>query len=532
MKFSHLLKHGIGCALLLVLASTSLPAQTTPEITSWKLNKTGVTGYGGFPADIQKVQYSANYVYVSASGIPSYSIGPWAMNPNTPGNQSKIFKFPRNPQPKSGTKTTVGLGTIGVFINGVPMYNGDDGMTYNNNGVWKRNAYVFEGVSFDACAGHADQGKNYHHHIYPSCLQAIEASKHSPIIGFAFDGYPVYGPYAYSNTNGTGTIKRMTPSYQKRTITSRTTLAGSTTVLSTAQQGPVVSAQYPIGSFLQDFEFIQGSGDLDAYNGRFAITPEYPNGIYAYYVTVEADNKTPVYPFIVGLEYYGTPESANLGPNGAKTAPTEAVTEFSGVVATPSASLSVTSLAFGSTTVGMNKVLSYTLSASNLASNVVITAPNGFGLSTAQNGTFAQSLTLTPASGTVAQTTVFVRFAPTQSGSFVGNITHVSGSTTFSSIGLTASATPVSVQASNDTGVRIFPNPTSTLLTVQVPVAQSALVNISLRNALGQTLLSIQETMPTGTYTKNLDLTSFPAGVYFVEVVRGGQSMIEKVFKQ
>lgn len=533
MSTRRLTTHSIGLAILILFQSIShyeiIFAQTTPEITAWKLNKTGTTGYGGNPADIQKVQYSTNYVYVNASGIPSYTIGTWAMNPNTAANKNWVFKIPRNPQPRSGTKVTVGLGKIGVFVNGVPMYNADDGMSYNNNQTWKRNAYYFEKVSFDACSGHPDQSSTYHHHIYPTCLQAIDASKHSALVGFSFDGYPVYGPYAYANTNGTGGLKRMTPSYQKRNITTRTTLPGSTTVLAASLQGPVVSTQYPLGCFLQDYEFIQGSGDLDAYNGRFAVTPEYPNGVYAYYVTVDADH-IPVYPFILGLQYYGTPETASISGNAN---PTEAVTEYTGTVATPGASISLTSLAFGSTTVGMNKVLSYTISASNLASNVAITAPTGFGLSTTQNGSFTQTLTLTPASGTVTQTTVFVRFAPTQSGSFTGNITHSSGTTSFANIALKASATPVGVQSGNDAGVRIFPNPANTLITVQVPVQQSVQVSISLRNALGQTLLSVQETQPAyGVFSKNLDLTNFPAGVYFVEVQRGQQSIIEKVIKQ
>lgn len=533
MKIFYSLRVSAARAVLLTILLTvgariTTSAQTTPEITTWKLNKTGATGFNGLPADIQKVQYSATYVYVNASGIPSYTIGAWPMNPNTAANKNWKFKIPRNPQ-AAATKVTVGLGKIGTFVNGVPMYNADDGMTYNSVvGGWKRNAYFFESVSFDACSGHPDQSSTYHHHIYPSCLQSIDATKHSPLVGFSFDGFPVYGPYAYASTNGTGALKRMTPSYQTRNITVRTTFPGSTTVLEASKQGPAVSTQYPIGSFLQDYEFVQGSGDLDAYNGRFAVTPEYPNGVYAYYVTVDASHK-PVYPYILGLQYYGTPETASISGNAT---PTEAVTDFTGVVVTPSASLSVTSLAFGSTTVGMNKVLSYTASASNLASNLVITAPSGFGLSTTQNGTFAQSLTLIPASGALAQTTVFVRFAPTQSGTFTGNITHVSGSTTFSSIGLTASATPVGVRASNEAGVRIFPNPANTLLTVQVPMPQSALVRVFLRNALGQTLLSLQETAPTGIYSKNLDLTQFPAGVYFVEVLRAGESSMEKVVKQ
>ncbi len=533
MTTRHLPTYRIALAILFAFQSIcihgSISAQTTPEITSWKLNKTGATGYNGLPADVQKVQYSATYVYINASGIPSYTIGSWPMNPNTAGNRNWKFKIPRNPQPAT-TKVTVGLGKIGTFINGVPMYNADDGMTYNGvMGGWKRNAYYFESVSFDACSGHPDQSSTYHHHIYPTCLQSIDATKHSPLVGFSFDGFPVYGPYAYTNTNGTGALKRMTPSYQTRNITARTTFPGSTTVLEASKQGPTVSTQYPIGSFLQDYEFVQGSGDLDAYNGRFAVTPEYPNGVYAYYITVDASHK-PVYPFILGLQYYGTPETASISGNAN---PSEAVTEYTGTVATPSASISLTSLAFGSTTVGMNKVLSYTVSASNLTTNLVVTAPTGFGLSTTQNGSFTQTLTLSPASGTLAQTTVFVRFAPTQAGSFSGNITHVSGTTSFANIALTASATPVGVQSGNDIGVRIFPNPANTLITVQVPVQQSGQVSISLLNALGQTLLSVQETQSSNSvFSKNLDLASFPVGVYFVEVQHGGQSILEKIIKQ
>ncbi|MGB4851443.1 MAG: hypothetical protein WBQ38_03935, partial [Ignavibacteria bacterium] len=66
-----------------VLTGTFVNGQITPEIYSWKQNTTGVTGYNGIPADVQQVFYSANYAYVKCTGIPSYTIGPWAMNPNT-----------------------------------------------------------------------------------------------------------------------------------------------------------------------------------------------------------------------------------------------------------------------------------------------------------------------------------------------------------------------------------------------------------------------------------------------------------------
>ena len=107
--------------------------QTDPIITSWK--KSNGTGYSGITADVDKVQYSANYVYVHTSGIPSYSIGPWANNPNTPKNMDATYKFTRNPTAAS-TKTATPMGHIGILINGVALYNPQDGYSYNNLGAF------------------------------------------------------------------------------------------------------------------------------------------------------------------------------------------------------------------------------------------------------------------------------------------------------------------------------------------------------------------------------------------------------------
>src|SRR5947207_11247953 len=73
-----------------IVAALALPvavhAGTTdsPELASWKLNTTGLTGYNGLPADVQNVRYSSSSVYVNCSSIPEYGIGPWPGNPNTP----------------------------------------------------------------------------------------------------------------------------------------------------------------------------------------------------------------------------------------------------------------------------------------------------------------------------------------------------------------------------------------------------------------------------------------------------------------
>jgi hypothetical protein len=140
--------------------------------------------------------------------------------------------------------------------------------------VWKRNAYVWEGVSFDSCNGHADAGGNYHIHVNPVCMYTTSSSSHSPLIGYMFDSYPIYGPYGYSSANdSTSSIKRMVSGYSTRSITLRTSLANGT-VLSSNYYGPPVNTTYPLGSYLQDYEYMSTSGDLDEYNGRWCATPE------------------------------------------------------------------------------------------------------------------------------------------------------------------------------------------------------------------------------------------------------------------
>lgn len=302
-------------------------AQLTPEVTSWILNTTGETGYGGIVSNIEQVQYSANYVYVSASCIPGYDIGPWPGNPNTPVNQNFVYKITRHPLANTGTAIGTPLGHIGVWTNGVSIFNAKDAMSYQNKGIWNQNAIMVEGSSFDNCLGHPAPNGEYHHHLNPPCLyNDKDSSHHSPIIGFAFDGFPVYGTFGFSNTDGSGKIRRMESSYRMRNISDRTTLPDGT-ILSSGDFGPAISAQYPFGYYIEDFEYIKGFGDLDEHNGRFCVTPEYPNGTYAYFVTLDSTG-TASYPYTLGLTYFGTVPSGNTGPGSGHNTITESVTTY------------------------------------------------------------------------------------------------------------------------------------------------------------------------------------------------------------
>jgi len=363
-------------ALLLFLgfSISGLFAQTNPAITGWLRNTTGITGRhyvsgnstpitDAVQANVQTVQYDANWAYVSATGIPAYITGPFLDgNPSLATAQNKIFKIPLNPTQNTGTLTATTGGNIGIFINGVALFDYRDGVSWKNStsslcggpivgctgdGKWNRDAVVGERLGFDCSKAHPAMG-NYHHHQNPSAfnldinvisticstypsdgLYTINPNQHSPLLGYAYDGFPIYGAYAYANTNGTGGIVRMKSGYQLRNITTRTVWADGTDVL----DGPAVSTTYPLGYFREDYEFVAHPNDasyLDEHNGRFCITPEYPNGIYCYFATVDANHNS-AYPYVVGPTFYGnkTATTVTTVPAGATTYnPALAITNF------------------------------------------------------------------------------------------------------------------------------------------------------------------------------------------------------------
>jgi len=312
---------------ILLLTSTAYAQRSGPEVTSWLINPGGQSGHNGIPSNVQRVQYSSANVYVSCTCIPGYDIGPWVGNPNEAANQDFTFKITRTPQRNTGTPVATPLGHIGVWSNGVSVFNAKDARSYNNAGVWNQNAIVVEGPSFDTCLGHPAPNGEYHHHLNPRCLyDDRDSSRHSPIIGYAFDGFPIYGAYGFASADGTGGITRMRSTYRLRSITDRTTLAGGQT-LPVAQQGPAISARYPLGYYIEDYEVVPGSGDLDEHNGRVCITPEYPDGTYAYFVTLDEDGSA-AYPYTLGPTYYGTVPPGNTGPQSGHNTPTEAVVTY------------------------------------------------------------------------------------------------------------------------------------------------------------------------------------------------------------
>ena len=71
-----------------------------------------------------------------------------------------------------------------------------------------------------------------------------------------------------------------------------------------------------MGTYIEDYEYVEGLGDLDQYNGRFCVTPEYPAGIYAYFTALDGTTGNPKFPYFVGPNYYSQAEDVNWKGNG------------------------------------------------------------------------------------------------------------------------------------------------------------------------------------------------------------------------
>jgi YHYH protein/Secretion system C-terminal sorting domain len=340
----------------ILLASIMCTAQTNPAITSFLQNTTKTGTYyvvgnstaqpNNILVNCQKVEYSATASYVHTKGIPAYPTGPFLDgNPSLATDQNAIFKIPLNPVQNTSTlKATTG-GNIGIFINGVALFDYRDGVAWNNatsalcggpgnppcpGGMgavqaWSRDAVPAEKAGFDCSKAHPAMG-NYHHHQNPSAfkldlnvisticnlydadgLYAIDSTKHSPLIGFAYDGFPIYGAYGYKNVDGTGGIVRIKSSYA---LSTNTTRALGPNV------GQVVGTQtFFNGYFREDYIYNSTSAStpdyLDEHNGRVCKTPEYPNGIYCYFATVDA-NWNAAYPYVVGPTFYGVWANAKV----------------------------------------------------------------------------------------------------------------------------------------------------------------------------------------------------------------------------
>jgi hypothetical protein len=278
------------------------------------------------------VGFGENIGYDPAQGCTAGTegYGYWPPGPACPTDQQKEQCFSLEPEPAATTCET-GLSSIGTWVNGVAIFNWTDGSSYNREGVWQNEAYHFEFNDLDICPGHSAMG-DYHTHSNPTCMAAQmddPGTKHSPIYGFAADGYPVYGPWhadgvlanscwktrdyddAASKTGCGVAGKRncvLVDQYDiTKGISTTTSIGPRTNQTVTSMSGNVFTATS--GYFLQDYYYdasctAQGIQYLDEHNGH-----DHDGLGYHYHVTLKkADDGSlkDVFPFYVGPRYAGT----------------------------------------------------------------------------------------------------------------------------------------------------------------------------------------------------------------------------------
>ena len=272
------------------------------------------------------VSASSTEMNVNSNGIPNHN---W-VSAFGPGDvQSHTWSIPLNP-----TNDTTGghvstncpaangqwecaadRGQVAVAANGVPIFGPEEGP--GGDAVALDFFYFTEDrqpIDLGYCGAHAGP-TGVHYHWDAMCQywepesgetmqdydwSLIDSTKHSPIIGWSFDGYPIYGMYTWDDD---GVVKGMKSSY----AVERTSDGGD--------QGY---------NGIDDWNYVSGLGDLDQCNGRFGPTPEYPQGTYYYVSTPLSGSSSTVvdtngdtvpmigFPYFL-LCYHGIADDSNAG---------------------------------------------------------------------------------------------------------------------------------------------------------------------------------------------------------------------------
>ncbi|MDB6056066.1 MAG: hypothetical protein JWN25_3589 [Verrucomicrobiales bacterium] len=246
------------------------------------------------PTNQVTTRFEADWRVMTANGWPDHEPGqfPRKGNPNTLAPQNYTFRIPSKPAFSSSHTRSEGW-FFGVALNGVPFEPGT-AETWNNDrsSGWRYEANTgFLDLGLDQHNAHVQPTGAYHYHATPvGLVQKLGGdSKNMLQVGWAADGFPIYTATGYSDPKDSRSpLRKMKSSYRLRHGERQVTAAGP-------------AGKYD-GRFTEDFEFVKGAGDLDEYNGRFGVTPEYPQGIYHYYLTDE-------FPFI-SRQWKGTPDAS------------------------------------------------------------------------------------------------------------------------------------------------------------------------------------------------------------------------------
>jgi hypothetical protein len=245
---------------------------------------------------------------ISGNAIPNHDVDyyPNEGNPNRISAQSVSYEVTTSPTLTSrATETPV----PGVAINGI-KYEPQTAEVYSNT-EWRYEALTFGGrvtgdtnrqpagdsLGIDCNFAHVQPSGAYHYHGVPTAIMPTEPA--ITLVGWAADGFPMLGRFGYATPGDPSSdIVELNGSYRIK--------SGTRTALSAGDTPP--PGDYD-GTFVQDWEYVAGAGDLDQCNGRAEdITIDGETFGYAYYVTH-------TYPFLQRC-VWGTPDESFAGRNG------------------------------------------------------------------------------------------------------------------------------------------------------------------------------------------------------------------------
>ena len=226
------------------------------------------------------IQIQKNYRLIQANGIPRHKAGqfPNSGNPHKIKAQKYKFRIPLNPKVAKklilleNPRYNFGIGINGVLFDPLAReyYLG------KVKSEWRYEATSNAiNLGLDENNAHVQPNGAYHYHSMPIGLIknfSLKNESHSPLIGWAADGFPIYGSNGYRSNSELDLITNKS-SYQLK--------AGKRDNKSENPGG------YYDGTFISDYLFVQNHGTLDRCNGRKIKTPEFPKGTYAYFITSE-----------------------------------------------------------------------------------------------------------------------------------------------------------------------------------------------------------------------------------------------------
>lgn len=252
-------------------SATPVDAPTTPVSTELTSSYSIADSATGTKID---VTVTGDSRIIRANGLPNHPRGsfPNANNPHTVSAQAYEFQLPRNGAQASRATPLVLPQPFGIAINGVPFdplaaewYRRDPASGWTVEAISPR-----MNLGLDDNNAHVQPTGAYHYHGLPTAVAGQpDASRHSPLLGWAGDGFPIYAGLGYAEAMDPASgITELTSSYRLRS--------------GVRPDGP--GGAYD-GAYTEDFEFVAGHGVLDAANGRHGVTPEYPDGTYYYVLT-------------------------------------------------------------------------------------------------------------------------------------------------------------------------------------------------------------------------------------------------------